>query len=123
MAGLDDIETARLVATLSYASFGDLWQPLRSGSTPVTAVVAALPLDACDEVHRRLAEGLFGKSRDGSCSLKAEAFAVRGRVGAGRRATGSGPPFPPPDVPATRRRDPAVGALDVRDAETRRYGR
>jgi hypothetical protein len=79
-AGLTDVETARLVTTLSYASFDDLWQPLLSGSTPVTAAVAALPPEAREEVHRGLAKRLVGESHNGSFSLQAEAFAVRGRV-------------------------------------------
>jgi ubiquinone/menaquinone biosynthesis C-methylase UbiE len=79
-AGLADVATARLVAGLSYASFDDLWQPLLSGSTPVSAAVAALRPEAREEVHRRLRERLLCKSRDGSFSLEAEAFAVRGRV-------------------------------------------
>ena len=54
------------------------WQPLLSGSTPVTAAVAALPLEARDAVHRRLKERLLGAD-DGAFSLQAEAFAVRGR--------------------------------------------
>jgi SAM-dependent methyltransferase len=80
-AGLADVETARLATTLSYASFDHLWQPLSGGSTPVSATVAALPPAAREEVHRRLRERLLGESRDGSFSLQAEAFAVRGRVG------------------------------------------
>jgi len=79
-AGLMDVETARLVTTLSYASFDDLWRPLLSGSTPATAAVAALPADARDEVRRRLKERLLGADHDGAFSLQAEAFAVRGRI-------------------------------------------
>jgi ubiquinone/menaquinone biosynthesis C-methylase UbiE len=79
-AGLADVRTARLVATLSYASFDDLWQPLLSGSTPATTAVATLPPDTRHEVHRQLRERLLGRSRDGSFSLQAEAFAVRGRA-------------------------------------------
>jgi ubiquinone/menaquinone biosynthesis C-methylase UbiE len=78
-AGFADVGTARLVTTLCYASFDDLWQPLLSGSTPVTAAVAALPLDARDEVRRRLRERFLGERHDGAFSLRAEAFAVRGR--------------------------------------------
>jgi ubiquinone/menaquinone biosynthesis C-methylase UbiE len=81
-AGFADVETTRLVTTLSYASFDDLWQPLLSGSTPVTAAVAALPSDACDEVHRRLRERFLGERPDSSFSLRAEAFAVPGRSAA-----------------------------------------
>jgi ubiquinone/menaquinone biosynthesis C-methylase UbiE len=78
-AGLADVETARLATTLAYASFDDLWQPLLSGSTPVTAAVAALPSDARDEVHRRLRKRFLGDRPDNAFSLRAEAFAVRGR--------------------------------------------
>jgi len=53
-AGLADVETARLVTRLSYVSFDDLWRPLLSGSTPVSAAVAALQPEAREEVHRRL---------------------------------------------------------------------
>jgi ubiquinone/menaquinone biosynthesis C-methylase UbiE len=78
-ADLADVATTRLFTTVSYASFDDLWQPLLSGSTPVTAAVAVLPSDARDEVHRRLRERFLGERPDGPFSLRAEAFAVRGR--------------------------------------------
>jgi len=86
-AGLVEVETTRLVVTLGYDRFDDLWQPLLAGSTPVTAAVAGLPPDARDAVRRRLAERWLGRCQDGAFALRAEAFAVRGRsVG----------PVPPP---------------------------
>jgi SAM-dependent methyltransferase len=86
-AGFAEVATTRLVVTLSYASFDDLWQPLLSGSTPVTAAVAALPPEAREQVRRRLRERLVGAGRDGGFSLRAAAFAVRGRsIGRGASA-------------------------------------
>src|SRR5260221_7362121 len=41
--GLEDLETARLAVTLSYANFREFWLPLLSGSTPFTSVVSSLP--------------------------------------------------------------------------------
>jgi hypothetical protein len=67
-------------ASPDHASSDDFWKPLLSGSTPVSAAVAALPPDVRDEVQRRLSERLSGESREGSISLQAEAFAVRGRT-------------------------------------------
>jgi ubiquinone/menaquinone biosynthesis C-methylase UbiE len=78
-AGLAEVETTRLVVTQSYTGFEDLWLPLLSGSTPVTAAVAALPPEAREEVRRRLRERFLGEGGDGAFSLRAEAFAVRGR--------------------------------------------
>jgi hypothetical protein len=82
-AGPADVETAHLAATISYASFDDLWQPLLSGSTPVTAAVAALPPAAREQMHRRLAERFLGESHNGSFSLQAEAS--RSAAGSGGR--------------------------------------
>lgn len=79
-AGLEDIETARLGVTLSYASFVDFWSPLLSGSTAMTTLVATLPSDAREAVRRRLKETIVGGSRDRSFSLTAQAFAIRGRA-------------------------------------------
>jgi ubiquinone/menaquinone biosynthesis C-methylase UbiE len=79
-AGLEDIETARLSVTLAYESFSDLWSPILSGSTPTTAVIAALPADAQEAVARKLMEifpGALGGSRFSSI---AHAFAIRGRA-------------------------------------------
>ena len=86
-AGLADVETARLVTTRPYTSFDYLWQPLLSGSTPVSAAVATLPQEVRDEVHWRLRERILGESRDESFTLRAEAFAIRGRLRAAGERT------------------------------------
>jgi ubiquinone/menaquinone biosynthesis C-methylase UbiE len=52
--GLEDVETARLAVTLSYANFREFWLPLLSGSTPLTEVVASLPSNARKAVRERL---------------------------------------------------------------------
>jgi ubiquinone/menaquinone biosynthesis C-methylase UbiE len=79
-AGFEDIETTRLSVTLSYENFSDLWSPILSGSTPTTALIAALPADARDAVGRNLMKILPGALGGGSFSLSAHAFAIRGRA-------------------------------------------
>jgi len=78
--GLEDVETARLAVTLSYANFREFWLPLLSGSTPLTAVVASLPSNARKAVRERLKLAISNGSHDSSFSLTAHAFAIRGRV-------------------------------------------
>jgi len=79
--GLREIATAELPVTLRFADFTDFWLPVLSASTPTTALVASLPADARDAVSLRLRRVLLGSGPDGSFSLTAHAFAVRGRTG------------------------------------------
>jgi hypothetical protein len=79
-AGFEGIETGRLTVTLSYAGFSDLWSPILSGSTPSTALIAALPSDTREAVGRKLMQILPGAVGGGPFSLTAHAFAIRGRV-------------------------------------------
>jgi ubiquinone/menaquinone biosynthesis C-methylase UbiE len=79
-AGLKDVEAARLSVTLAYKNFGDLWSPVLAGSTPTTAIIAALPSDAREKVGRKLKE-LIPEAQNGSTfSLSASAFAIGGRT-------------------------------------------
>ncbi len=80
-AGLKEIETACLPVDLTFADFADFWLPVLNASTPTTALVASLPADARDAVRLNLRRALLGPRRDGSFSLAARAFAIRGRVG------------------------------------------
>jgi ubiquinone/menaquinone biosynthesis C-methylase UbiE len=80
VAGFEDIETTRLSVTLSYESFSDLWSPILSGSTPTTALIAALPADTREAVGRKLMERFSGALGGSTFSLTAHAFAIRGRV-------------------------------------------
>lgn len=78
--GLREIATAELPVTLRFADFADFWLPVLSASTPTTALVASLPADARDAVSLHLRRVLLGSRPDGSFSLTARAFAVRGRT-------------------------------------------
>jgi ubiquinone/menaquinone biosynthesis C-methylase UbiE len=64
VAGLTDAETARLVVVLPYDSFADLWRSLSSGSTPMLALLAALPLPAREVVRTQLSLQLAGGRDD-----------------------------------------------------------
>jgi ubiquinone/menaquinone biosynthesis C-methylase UbiE len=79
-AGFDDVETSMLTTSLGYADFTDLWLPVLAGSTPTTAVVAALPMEAQQAVAQRVMEVLAVSHSAGGFSLTAHAFAVRGRA-------------------------------------------
>jgi ubiquinone/menaquinone biosynthesis C-methylase UbiE len=79
-AGLAEIEAAYLPVALPFADFADFWLPVLSASTPTTALVAELPTNAREAVRVHLRRALLGQRHDGSFSLTAHAFAIRGRV-------------------------------------------
>lgn len=79
-AGLSDVETARIGVTLTYANFTDLWEPLLSGSTPMTSLVVSLPPHARDEVRMVLKQKFAGSGRDVPFAITSAALAVRGRA-------------------------------------------
>jgi ubiquinone/menaquinone biosynthesis C-methylase UbiE len=80
LAGLRDVETARLTITLSYKNFADFWSPVLAGSTPTTAIVAALPPDTQEAVGRELKEFVPDARNGGAFSFPASAFAIAGRA-------------------------------------------
>ena len=79
-AGLEDVETARIPVTLSYVNFADLWSPVLAGSTPTTALVAALPGKTREAVGRKLYKIIPAAHHGCAFSLTAHAFAIRGRA-------------------------------------------
>lgn len=79
-ADLRDVETSRIAVTLTYPSFTDLWQPLLSGSTPMTSLVVSLSSRARDEVRRILRRKFAVSGGDAPFAITSEALAVRGRV-------------------------------------------
>jgi SAM-dependent methyltransferase len=78
--GLENIETARLTVALSYDNFADLWSPILAGSTPTTAIVAALPTDTREVVSSKLKEIIPQARNNHPFSLAAHAFAIRGQT-------------------------------------------
>jgi ubiquinone/menaquinone biosynthesis C-methylase UbiE len=79
-ARLREIQAESLAITLQFTDFADFWLPVLSGSTPTTSLVTSLPTDAREVVELRLRRALLGHREDGSFSLTAQAFAIRGRV-------------------------------------------
>jgi SAM-dependent methyltransferase len=89
-AGLVEVETGRVAATLSYGNFAELWRPLLGGSTPTTALLGPLSPEGREAVRRRLRREIAGGRDDDPFVLAAEAFVVRGRV-AGATRSGQDP--------------------------------
>jgi ubiquinone/menaquinone biosynthesis C-methylase UbiE len=77
-AGLEAVETALLSVTISFGNFCDFWDPLLSGSTPMLAVFASLDPADREAVRGQLRHAFLGSEVDGSFSITAHAFAVRG---------------------------------------------
>ena len=75
--GFVGVETAPLEIEVTYASFADYWEPFTLGAGPGGAYYVSLPPERREALreacHRRLG------SPNGSLSLSARAFAVRGR--------------------------------------------
>jgi ubiquinone/menaquinone biosynthesis C-methylase UbiE len=80
LAGLQEVETARLAITLSFKNFADFWSPVLAGSTPTTAIVATLPPDTREAVGRKLKELIPEARNGGAFSFPASAFAIAGRA-------------------------------------------
>jgi SAM-dependent methyltransferase len=78
-AGLRGIEVTAIDVTTSFADFEDYWRPFLGGQGPAPAYAVALD----DTARGRLAERLKRRlplQADGSISLTARAWAVRGSV-------------------------------------------
>jgi ubiquinone/menaquinone biosynthesis C-methylase UbiE len=78
-AGFAHIHATELTATMTYEDFSDFWAPILSGSTPMSAIVAGLPLAAREAVRRKVMEIVPGAADGSSFALTARAFAVRGQ--------------------------------------------
>lgn len=78
--GLTQVDTQPLTLTMTFASFEDYWTPFLGGQGPAGAYVAALPVEARDELRVRLRDRLLGDRSDGPVTLPARAWAVRGTV-------------------------------------------
>lgn len=79
-AGLAHVETMDLTIATDFASFADYWSPFLLGQGPAGSYAAALPDDERDALAQRLRTLVLGDRVDGSFSLPARAFAIRGTV-------------------------------------------
>jgi SAM-dependent methyltransferase len=79
--GLREVEVTAIDIPTPFASFDDYWQPFLGGQGPAPAYAMSLDEPARARLRDRLQERLPAKA-DGSISLVARAWAVRGEVAA-----------------------------------------
>jgi SAM-dependent methyltransferase len=79
-AGLTKIEIESLVFPCGFSSFEDFWQPLTEGQGPAGAYLRSLSDGHRAALRERLREKFFGRRPEGSFTLNAKAWAVRGSV-------------------------------------------
>lgn len=79
-AGLQRIETGNLKIGMPFESFDDYWQPFLLGQGPAGAYVRTLSPAVREEIANYLRRKLLGDKRDGSFTLEARAWAIRGDV-------------------------------------------
>lgn len=78
--GLAQVEAQPLALTMTFTSFEEYWTPFLGGQGPAGAYVAALPVEARDDLRVRLRDRLARDGTDGAITLPARAWAVRGTV-------------------------------------------
>jgi hypothetical protein len=76
---LVDVRCDALEIPTTFASFPDYWQPFLGGTGPAPSYVASLGADRRAILSRKLEETL-PRGPDGTISLTARAWAVRGTV-------------------------------------------
>jgi SAM-dependent methyltransferase len=79
-AGLVNVQEAPLVIDQVYSSFNDYWEPFTQGAGPGGAYVVSLPEDRRRQLETGIRKRLLGDRPDGSFTLKAKAWCVRGEV-------------------------------------------
>lgn len=79
-AGLTDIEVKDLTISCGFASFDEYWNRYLEGQGPGGAYVVALPEKRREVLRQRLHEHVLRGRPDGAFTLRAKAWAVRGRV-------------------------------------------
>ncbi len=78
--GLTGVEEEPLTVTLAFASFDDFWEPFLAGQGPAGLYAASLSKAQANRLRDRLRNRLLGGRPDGAFTLRARAWAVRGRV-------------------------------------------
>ena len=86
-AGLVEVETARHQIDMTFASFEDYWRPFLSNVSQASSFAGTLGADQRSELERHLRRKTAGAASRGPLTLKAHAWAVRGKVPGGRRST------------------------------------
>lgn len=78
VAGLSDVETRSIDAATRFRDFDDYWSPFLGGQGPAPGYAMRLSAAGRSRLQRRIRE-LLPVASDGSISLVARAWAVRGR--------------------------------------------
>jgi SAM-dependent methyltransferase len=79
-AGLVNVQEQPLVIDQIYTSFDDYWASFLKGAGPGGAYVVSLPEERRQQLEARMRKRLLGDRQDGSFTLKAKAWCVRGNV-------------------------------------------
>ncbi|HTQ76232.1 MAG TPA: class I SAM-dependent methyltransferase, partial [Burkholderiales bacterium] len=79
-AGLVSVREQPVVIDQAYSSFEDYWGPFTKGAGPGGAYVVSLPEDRRLQLEARMRKRLLGDRANGSFTLKARAWCVRGEV-------------------------------------------
>jgi SAM-dependent methyltransferase len=79
-AGLTEVREKPLVIEQAFKSFADYWQPFLQGTGPGGAYVASLDAKRRGQLEARMRRRLLGDRAEGSFTLKARAWCVRGEV-------------------------------------------
>jgi SAM-dependent methyltransferase len=82
--GLGEITTTVLEIAMEFRSFDDYWLPFLGGATPSSAFAQMLERETGGALSRRLRASIPSGRADGSFTLPARAWAVRGKVAGGR---------------------------------------
>ena len=78
--GLVEVRTERHEVDMTFASFEDYWAPFLGNATPTSSYTGRLGAEQAAEIKIRLRGKVIGEASDRSFSLRARAWAVRGKV-------------------------------------------
>jgi hypothetical protein len=81
--GFANVETRALVIPMEFASFEDLWRIWSNSQGSIKLYISTLSEDRRQVLKERLRTDILGNRPDGSITLRAKAWAVRGVVPAG----------------------------------------
>ena len=79
-SGFKDVEETELVIDLEFSSFEDYWAPFLESQGPAGVFVGSLTKDQREKLKNQLRNDVLAGRPDGPFTLKARAWAVRGRV-------------------------------------------
>ena len=78
-AGLQQVEAIPITVTTNFPDFADYWQPFLGHIGPAPSYTMSLPPEERQKLANKLRQTL-PLEKDGSISLKAKAWAVKGSV-------------------------------------------